>query len=84
MSGTGETNVQFNKGNILPNDNITGVNNTIFENKIQSTQVGGKKSKTAKKRNAKKSAKNSNKNKSSAKKSSKKTAKKCKKLFWFF
>jgi len=78
MSGNGETNVQFNKGNILPNDNTTGVGNTIFENKIQSSQVGGKKSKTTKKRNAKKSAKKS------SKKSSKKTAKKCKKLFWFF
>ena len=78
MSGTGETNHIFNKGNILPNDNITGVNNTIFENKIQSSQVGGKKSKKSKKHTSKKHTK------SSGKKSNKKTAKKCKKLFWFF
>lgn len=78
MSGNGETNIQFNKGNVLPNDNVASVGNTIFENRIQHGQVGGKKSKTAKKRNAKKSAKKS------SKKSNKKTAKKCKKLFWFF
>lgn len=78
MSGTGETNVQFNKGNILPNDNTTDVGSTIFENKIQSTQVGGKKSKKSKKHTSKKHTK------SSGKKSNKKTAKKCKKLFWFF
>uniref|UniRef100_A0A6C0E9J1 Uncharacterized protein n=1 Tax=viral metagenome TaxID=1070528 RepID=A0A6C0E9J1_9ZZZZ len=78
MSGTGETNFQINKGNILQNEPTSSVGNTIFENKIQSTLVGGKKSKTAKKRNAKKSAKKS------SKKSNKKTSKKCKKLFWFF
>jgi len=79
MSGNGEPNIPFSKDNVLPNDNTTGVGNTIFENKIQlGGQVGGKKSKTTKKRNAKKSAKKS------TKKSNKKTAKKCKKLFWFF
>uniref|UniRef100_A0A6C0DKQ4 Uncharacterized protein n=1 Tax=viral metagenome TaxID=1070528 RepID=A0A6C0DKQ4_9ZZZZ len=78
MSGTGETNFQFNKGDVLPNDTTTGVGNTNFENKIQSSQVGGKKSKKSKKRTSKKHTK------SSGKKSSKKTAKKCKKLFWFF
>jgi topoisomerase IA-like protein len=78
MSGTGETIFPFNKGNILPSDNVASVGNTIFENRIQHGQVGGKKSKTAKKRNAKKSAKKS------SKKSNKKTSKKCKKLFWFF
>jgi len=78
MSGTGETNIPFDKGNILPSDNVSSVGNSIFANKIQSGQVGGKKSKTAKKRNAKKSAKKS------SKKSNKKTSQKCKKLFWFF
>lgn len=78
MTGTGETTHLFNKGNILPNDNVSSVGNTIFENRIQYGQVGGKKMKKSKKTNKRTSTK------SSGKKSNKKTTKKCKKLFWFF
>jgi hypothetical protein len=72
MSGTGSTDVKFEENKVLPEVNPTSVGDSIFGNKIQYSQVGGKKKRSVKNKrrsNKKnKSTKRSNKKNSSNKK----------------